>query len=543
MISMERLRRPRWHPGQLLAFSGLDGSTDYDQGLTARTAEAPAGIEVKLPGRCRLAFPSDLAGQVLITSDLFDYPGADGRTRGAFLDAHHLLVNGPCLVSDVDPSIRVLSRDGRTLVGSAICFRGDRLAADLEAAFADRSRWLQSQSLPAGLPETSFPTFAKALAIMKGQVYSPEGAIRHRWTTPDRWPHRAMWLWDSVFHAIGWRHLDGALARDALAAVFDCQAPDGFIPLHMTPTEVSRVTQPPIIGLGVASVSQLAPDPDWLEALYPGLGAYVAWDLAHRDPTGNGLVAWQIEANPTCRSGESGMDNSPRFDDATLLEAVDFNAFLASECDLLADLALRLGRADDATRWRQQHRKLCGLINKRLWSEEAQFYLDYDLNHNRPSPVLASSGFLPLCCGAASPQQAEALVRALDDPERFGTPLPVPSIAASDRARYAKDMWRGPVWVNVNWLIAEGLDRYGFHGQAARLRRLTRLEIERHADTYGTLFEFFDDRRETDPPKLLRKGRLDPTVPGHQVLFDYGWTATLYVDLAFREFGSPGAQA
>ena len=38
-----------WGGGQLLAFSGVDGATDYERGLTARTAFRGTGIEIKLP--------------------------------------------------------------------------------------------------------------------------------------------------------------------------------------------------------------------------------------------------------------------------------------------------------------------------------------------------------------------------------------------------------------------------------------------------------------------------------------------------------------
>ena len=51
---------------------------------------------------------------------------------------------------------------------------------------------------------------------------------------------------------------------------------------------------------------------------------------------------------------------------------------------------------------------------------------------------------------------------------------------------------------------------------------------------YGTFFEFYDDRRQCDPPQLLRKRSLDPDdSPYHQVFFDYGWTGTLYLDMVF----------
>ena len=165
--------------------------------------------------------------------------------------------------------------------------------------------------LPAGLSPATKRTLVKALSIMKTQVYSPEGRIHHRWTTPDRWPHRRMWLWDTAFHAIGWRHVDPAVARDSILAVLDMQAPDGFIAHMMDPVGTSHITQPPVLALGAKLVHDAAPDSRWIEDVYPNLGAYVEWDLVHRDRDGLGLVEWEIEGDPHCRSGESGMDNSP----------------------------------------------------------------------------------------------------------------------------------------------------------------------------------------------------------------------------------------
>lgn len=93
-------------------------------------------------------------------------------------------------------------------------------------------------------------------------------------------------------------------------------------------------------------------------------------------------------------------------------------------------------------------------------------------------------------------------------------------------------MWRGPVWVNVNWLVARGLARYGYAAEAEALREETCRVIEAGCAKYGTMFEFYDDRGEVDPPALLRKGSCDPgESPYHQVFHDYGWTATLYVDM------------
>ncbi|MCH8528492.1 MAG: flagellar biosynthesis protein FlgM, partial [Kiritimatiellae bacterium] len=339
-----QLTRTTWTGGQLLAFSGLDGPTDYRRGLTARTAFGPPGLDIVLPGRARLLFSADPARGVWISGDAFRLGEGPDAVTGAFLDAHHLLISGPCTVEHPDTALTCLQENGRTLIGTAEGFLPERIATDIDRAFADRRRWLRQQSLPPQTDPAATRTLLKGLSLMKSQVYSPEGKIRHRWTTPDRWPHRAMWLWDSVFHAVGWRHLDPAMARDALSAVLDTQAADGFIAHRMDPKRLSAITQPPVLALGAKAVHDLHPAPDWIASVYPKLAAYLEWDFAHRDRDGAGLLEWEIEGNPHCRSGESGMDNSPRFDAATCMDAVDFNALLARECEIMAEFARELGR-------------------------------------------------------------------------------------------------------------------------------------------------------------------------------------------------------
>ncbi|MFW5883965.1 MAG: MGH1-like glycoside hydrolase domain-containing protein, partial [bacterium] len=346
-----------WGGGQLLAFSGLDGPTDFEHGVVARTAkDGRAAVEIMLPERALLVFGEAAPVEIDVTGDTLRARTGRGESRLVFADAHHLLVEGPCRVEGPDggpmpEALRVAQSGDRTLVGTASAFEESWLDADAGGLWEDRRAWLATaveRVVGVGADGGSVPgrrgaTLRKALSVMKTQVCTPEGLLRHRWTTPDRWPHRKIWLWDSGFHAAGWRHVDPPLAREMLSAVVDTQRPDGRIPISTDPfgRETGAFTQPPVLALAVALVDEAARDDEWLASMYEPLVRYVEWDLANRDSDGAGLVEWAIEGDPGCRSGESGADNSSRFDAATQLDAPDFNALLAHELEHLAAFADR----------------------------------------------------------------------------------------------------------------------------------------------------------------------------------------------------------
>jgi glycogen debranching enzyme len=67
----------------------------------------------------------------------------------------------------------------------------------------------------------------------------------------------------------------------------------------------------------------------------------------------------------------------------------------------------------------------------------------------------------------------------------FGVPTCDPTAPAFDPERY----WRGPAWVLVNWLVADGLTRSGHPERAEQLRASTLALVER-----AGFSEYYDAR-------------------------------------------------
>lgn len=524
-----------WDYGQLLAFSGIDGQTSFSDGLCLRTARNEYAFELKIHDpnqKAKILYTGIEPKDCILTNDFFRFYNETETAAGVLADAFNILLVGPFKLIETNNYYDSISNGDKTLLAVKGKLKKEFLEESIDSLINQRSKFLDSHPILQGVPVSAQITERKALSQIKGQTYAPEGRLTHYWSTPDRWPHRQIWLWDSAFHAIGMRHYSPKLARNFISAMFDIQQPDGFIPLNGSPYHMNtEKTQPPVLGLAMKLVNESENNPEWIASLAPKLAKYIHWLLANRDTDGYGLLEWTIGIHANCRSGESGMDNSPRFDGAIQLDAPDFNALLANECEILAEFL-----PEEKQYWLDHHHRICKLMNERLWSEESGLYVDYDVVNNKPSTILASSGFFPLLCGAPTPKQAAKIAEHLTNPETFGTPLRVPSIAANNIEAYKKDMWRGPVWTNVNFLIALGLDRYGFHSLAKSIIQDTLREQEKWYLECGTFFEFYDDRKEDEPRKLERKGKMPENefMPLMMPFHDFGWSGTLYLEMINR---------
>ena len=79
----------------------------------------------------------------------------------------------------------------------------------------------------------------------------------------------------------------------------------------------------------------------------------------------------------------------------------------------------------------------------------------------------------------------------------------------------SKKYWRGPIWINLNWIIYRGLRRYGYDEIADIIRKDTLYLMEK----YG-FYEYFEPSKEVN--KSLAKG-----YGGN----NFSWSAALTIDL------------
>jgi len=282
----------------------------------------------------------------------------------------------------------------------------------------------------------------------------------------------------------------------------------------------SGITQPPLHARAALEVYQHASDRDealgFLGRVYPKLAAQHAYLARWRDVGGDGLAA-------IVHPWESGLDNSPlwdseldclvippgalpryhradlqhanaadrptdaaydryvylaityrdaRYDDATLLanspflvESVLFNAIYLWSVHALAEIAVLLGT--DPGPHREQAARLHDAMLSRFWDPGCGHVFGYDLRGQRGVPKDSISSMTPLLDPDLPAEVVAAICADLGSPH-FTAPaagagqhflFPSYDLEAPDfdRRRY----WRGPVWINTDWLVWRGLRPHG----------------------------------------------------------------------------------
>ncbi len=374
-----------------------------------------------------------------------------------------------------------------------------------------------------------YPRNVQTYSILRGNMMAAEGIIKSLWTTPDRVPHKNMWLWDSVFHALGWQYYDKELAYVTVTAVLDSQREDGLIPIMTTPHEKLHITQPPVLAWGIWLLYERFQEKDFLAKAYEPLKRYLQWNLQNRDANKNLLCEWHISGT---RSGESGADNSCRFDSGKTMDCVDFSSFMAKEVRHLVKMAEVLDLGLEAKEHESLYQQMKEAINTQLWDEEKQLYCDRYLDGGF-SNIKGLYSFMPLFAAVVDEDRVAILVKQLKNPSHFMTKVPFATDAASEPT-YGCDLWRGSCWINYNYMLISGLREYGYPELANKIALASIEQIAKWYHQLGCIFEYYDSSGEKVPSFMDRKGPCTPPYDIRRKIFpirDYSWTSSLYIAL------------
>jgi glycogen debranching enzyme len=333
--------------------------------------------------------------------------------------------------------------------------------------------------------------------------------------SPGLYPHQ--WSWDSSFVSLGLARYRPDRARTELLSLFRGQWATGLVPHIVFSSSVPRhayfpgpefwrsrshqdaphrvdtsgLAQPPLQALAALRLAHADGNREFLTRLYPYLTAQHAYLSRDRDVGRCGLVS-------LCHPWESGLENSPAWDRP--LEAVEppadsrtcdrtdsdryvtlvrsmrdagyraeylrddhpfvvedplFNAVFLASTHALVELAELTGA--DPGPHREAADRIHTAMLDRLWDGENSCFRARDVRADQLIPAATISAFAPLLDPALPPAIVRRLVELLLSARFAGaTGYPVPTCDVQSAAFDRGGFWRGPTWVNTNWLVWMG---------------------------------------------------------------------------------------
>lgn len=422
-------------------------SVDFLWGRAGTVAKKGAVIEARTPGR---------------EVPLYCTCRAEER-------AVDIPVGGPYFAADFTEPVAVNTGKPRTL-------------AEVRAVL-DRQHRAYQRSLPSD-PNTRPILDAIETTLGWDTIYEPVGQrvispVSRVWSVD--WGGYVLFDWDTFFAATMAGAGDRDLAyADALEILREATA-QGFIPNYARGGEwkSSDRSEPPVGAITVLGLYKKFGDRWLLRDSFVPLLRWNRWWAEHRDI--GGYLTWGSDGQNApqnlddtsrgTRGGailESGLDNSPMYDDAAfyerthLLEFADVGlmSLYIADCDALAEIADVLHETAAAVEFRARSARYKEKLAT-LWSPADGIFLNKDLHTGNYSHRLSPTNFYPLLARAATPAQAKQMIgRHLRNENEFWGEWILPSIARNDPSFPDQNYWRGRIWGPMNYLVYLGLCNY-----------------------------------------------------------------------------------
>ena len=292
----------------------------------------------------------------------------------------------------------------------------------------------------------------------------------------EAWGGYIIFDWDTYFAAL-MASLDfKELAYSNAIAITNAITERGFVPNLEASNGLKSFdrSQPPVGSMVCKLIYDKYHEKWFLEQVYDKLLTWNRWWDKERN--NQGYLSWGSDAHPEGMDGhslqgakwESGLDNSPLFDDATFngekemldLASAGLMGLYVGDCNYLAEIAEVLGKTSDVQELKARSEKYGNKLQE-LWDGKTGIFRDKNLVTGEFSTHLAPTNFYPLLGKVATQQQAERMINEhFMNPEEFYGEWIMPSIARNDPGFPDNSYWRGRIWAPMNFLVYMGLRNY-----------------------------------------------------------------------------------
>jgi alpha,alpha-trehalase len=329
-----------------------------------------------------------------------------------------------------------------------------------------------------------------------------DGYIKHPYLIPAGY-YNQMWDWDGFFIGLHWANQDPANAkylRDWVLGFASSADEDGYVAGCITPQGprplFGKFAMKPFLAQGALIAAEDLHDYEWIRPIWPAMKRVL--DYRRRTQFDEKWKLWFWD-----NAMQSGADNNAALtndqDDRSAILAVDASVYAMREYLAMASLADHLGDPADAKVYRAEALDTRHAILRQFWSPRDAMFWNRRRDRGSVVRVIAWSNFLPLVDGLLPREEGRRMISLyLLNPTQMRSDHGFRSLSRFDAAYNNQAIinpysnWRGPIWINANFLDWIALSRYGFNDEARWLAVTLATDIHRDITRWGSMHEDYD---------------------------------------------------
>jgi len=265
----------------------------------------------------------------------------------------------------------------------------------------------------------------------------------------------------------------------------------------------------PVMATHILEVCRSLNDYEWIRPYYERLKKFISYyehNLKHEE---SGLFVLQDDM-------AIGVDNDPSvfYKQPKSSGFLLFNCLMYSDYISIAEISKQLGKNDEKE-YLDKAEKLKQAIQNECYDPIDGYFYSVDLSlrpvdsnewlhsghprfwHSLPIKIKSCVGVFPLYFGLATEEQAKRVIANYLDTKSLYSDYGIRSLGKNEKMYgiYRSNnpsCWLGPVWINFNYFLWEGLKKYGYPELADKLAIQTITMMGKGLEKDGGFYEYYD---------------------------------------------------
>lgn len=351
----------------------------------------------------------------------------------------------------------------------------------------------------------------------------PDGLLQHKFIVPGSCYANELWDWDSWLTNLALRQIAdsqaiGEYEKGCVLNFLDHVDSEGRMPIFISPHQTALTAfgegekniHKPCLAQHALFVAEQNGEVEWLREKYECIERYLGWYdrfCLHE----SGLYVWLDDF-------AIGVDNDPCtfYRPPKSSASIYLNCLMYMELLATAKLGKLLGMPEKNALYKEKAEYLKASIQEHCWDERDGIFYNVDVNllpidkkqklhsgcprhwNTLIQRIEVWACFLPMWAGIATPEQADRMVKEHYRNEKtFHAPYGVRTLSKMEKM-YAiiksgnPSCWLGPIWGISNYMVFEGLRKYGYIEDAKELAEKTVTLFGRDVEESGQLHEYYD---------------------------------------------------